>query len=33
MLTGEVIEVQLDEGGERTVRLRILTDNETKGLG
>ena len=32
MLTSEVIEVQLDEGGERTVRLRILTDNETKGL-
>ncbi len=31
ILTSEVIEVQLDEGGERTVRLRILTDNDAKG--
>jgi hypothetical protein len=27
-LTQEVIEVQLDESGERSVRLRILADRE-----
>ncbi|MEB3310380.1 MAG: hypothetical protein VKJ02_09115 [Snowella sp.] len=32
ILTSEVIEVQLDEAGERTVRLRILTDNDAKGV-
>ena len=26
-LSGEVIEVQLDEAGEKTVRLRMMTDS------
>jgi hypothetical protein len=28
-LTSEVIEVELDEGGQKTVRLRIISDGES----
>ncbi len=28
LLTSEVIEVQLDEAGERAVRLKVITDSQ-----